>query len=540
MADNNFRSYRSRDPGAPVAPSARTPVDDPLAELARLIGQGDAGDDYGQSYNNGAPLGGMDWAANDRYADRAPAPQHSGAPRQAESHRSNPRSPALPPRDDQERAAPRRRPEPPPRYNVTRDDPHDYAPVDQPPYRDEQAPPEPRGRHLPGVPLRAQDVRYEREDVHQDGADDQNYALEEYEEEAPRRRGGFVVVAAVLGLAVLGTAGAFAYRAMFGGSMLPSLPPIIKAEDGPNKIVPNASDSHGTPPRQTAAASAGEKLVSREEKPVDVPAPVTTAPRVVSTIPVFPAPTPGAPGAPPAGAMPSNVLTPFAPAPAAPEEPVVQAPALAAPPPPAPAVPAPSPPDLATAPAPLPPVSGTKKIHTVTIRPDQPDGGDAMAAPPPPPAPAPAARAAAPAPRAAAQPAPRSPVGANTPLAIVPPQGGAPSEVAPRARTAAPRPMPLATASAAPSSEPAGSTGGYAVQVTSQRSEAEAQSAYRALAAKYPNQLGGHVPIVRRADLGAKGIYYRALVGPFASMEQAAGMCSSLKAAGGNCIVQKN
>lgn len=100
--------------------------------------------------------------------------------------------------------------------------------------------------------------------------------------------------------------------------------------------------------------------------------------------------------------------------------------------------------------------------------------------------------------------------------------------------------MPLATASAAPSSEPAGSTGGYAVQVTSQRSEAEAQSAYRALAAKYPNQLGGHVPIVRRADLGAKGIYYRALVGPFASMEQAAGMCSSLKAAGGNCIVQKN
>ena len=46
--------------------------------------------------------------------------------------------------------------------------------------------------------------------------------------------------------------------------------------------------------------------------------------------------------------------------------------------------------------------------------------------------------------------------------------------------------------------------------------------------------------MVRRADLGDKGIYYRALVGPFASMEQAAGMCSNLKAAGGNCIVQKN
>ncbi len=85
---------------------------------------------------------------------------------------------------------------------------------------------------------------------------------------------------------------------------------------------------------------------------------------------------------------------------------------------------------------------------------------------------------------------------------------------------------------------PAG--GGYAVQVTSQRSEAEAQSAFRALQAKYPGQLGGHRPIVRRADLGAKGVYYRALVGPFASAEQAAETCSSLKAAGGTCIVQRN
>jgi hypothetical protein len=78
------------------------------------------------------------------------------------------------------------------------------------------------------------------------------------------------------------------------------------------------------------------------------------------------------------------------------------------------------------------------------------------------------------------------------------------------------------------------------VQVSSQRSEAEAQASFRALRAKYPSQLGGHEPIVRRADLGAKGVYYRALVGPFASMEQAAGMCSSLKAAGGTCIVQRN
>jgi cell division septation protein DedD len=102
---------------------------------------------------------------------------------------------------------------------------------------------------------------------------------------------------------------------------------------------------------------------------------------------------------------------------------------------------------------------------------------------------------------------------------------------------------PISVASSTPATANAASPsagGGYAVQLTSQRSEADAQSAFRSLQAKYPNQLGGREPILRRADLGAKGVYYRALVGPFASMEEAAGVCSSLKAAGGNCIVQKN
>ena len=82
--------------------------------------------------------------------------------------------------------------------------------------------------------------------------------------------------------------------------------------------------------------------------------------------------------------------------------------------------------------------------------------------------------------------------------------------------------------------------GAYAVQVASQRSAAEARASFRALRAKFPNQLGGREPIVRRTDLGAKGIYYRAMVGPFASMEKAAGTCRTLKAAGCNCLVQRN
>jgi hypothetical protein len=45
---------------------------------------------------------------------------------------------------------------------------------------------------------------------------------------------------------------------------------------------------------------------------------------------------------------------------------------------------------------------------------------------------------------------------------------------------------------------------------------------------------------MRRADLGDKGIYYRAMVGPFASAQEATQLCSDLKAAGGSCLVQKN
>jgi SPOR domain len=98
---------------------------------------------------------------------------------------------------------------------------------------------------------------------------------------------------------------------------------------------------------------------------------------------------------------------------------------------------------------------------------------------------------------------------------------------------------PLAHASSDTSAAAAAVASSYAVQVTSERSESRAQAAFRALQAKYPNQLGGHQPIIRRADLGAAGIYYRALVGPFALAKKAAKLCRTLKAAGGNCIVQK-
>jgi len=124
-------------------------------------------------------------------------------------------------------------------------------------------------------------------------------------------------------------------------------------------------------------------------------------------------------------------------------------------------------------------------------------------------------------------------------LAIVPvAQGAAPAaEPPPRSRVARTE-APSAPVATAPAAAPA--AGGYAVQVTSQRSEVEAQTEFKALQAKYPGQLGNRQPIIHRADLGDKGTFYRALVGPFASSEAAAAVCSNLKAAGGSCIVQKN
>jgi hypothetical protein len=87
---------------------------------------------------------------------------------------------------------------------------------------------------------------------------------------------------------------------------------------------------------------------------------------------------------------------------------------------------------------------------------------------------------------------------------------------------------------------PAAAAGGYVVQVSAQRNKADAEASFRSLQEKFPSQLGGRTAIVRRADLGAKGIYYRAMVGPFASAGEAGQFCGRFKAAGGQCLIQRN
>jgi hypothetical protein len=526
MADNNFRSDRGRDP---------------LAELARLIGQGDphAEDGPHQSYDaerSGTAAADVDWVAEESYGAQdshvderysvqpAPAASHPAYGTEEQGH------------ETEAPAGSRYFSGPAAQFNGFREDETDA--YDDEPQR------LPAAHQLQGYAT-APDHGYEADQPqHGDDAD----AGDEYYDEAPRqrRRSSLVVAMAIFSLAVVGTAGAFGYRAMFGGSVLPTLPPIIKASNGPNRVAPAYADSqanNANDSKQAGAAITGstENLVSREEQPVAIEPP-KAAPRVVSTIPIITGQGSGQGLG--QGQMPPGLSAPAASGQAVANQAAPGHVASAAdspwPPPPIAAAPPPAP-SAAPMPAPAQVSSEPKKIHTVVIRSDQSGGADAAPASTAPTA-APVARAQS---RAVAAPRTNAPPsGSNAPMSIVPgTEGSAPAPAPQRTRIAAApsarAPTAVASANSAPAAAPS-SGGRYAVQVTSQRSEGEAQTAFRALQAKYPNQLSGRAPIIRRADLGDKGTFYRALVGPFASAEEAAGLCSGLKAAGGNCIVQRN
>ena len=112
---------------------------------------------------------------------------------------------------------------------------------------------------------------------------DDPYAYQsDYEEEPepPRKRSnGLITVAAVLALAVVGTGAAFAYRT-YVGSPRSGEPPIIKADNSPTKVMATPGDgAAGKTPDRMVPGDGGEKIVSREEAPVDVNS--RSGPRVV-------------------------------------------------------------------------------------------------------------------------------------------------------------------------------------------------------------------------------------------------------------------
>ncbi len=113
--------------------------------------------------------------------------------------------------------------------------------------------------------------------------------------------------------------------------------------------------------------------------------------------------------------------------------------------------------------------------------------------------------------------------------------------LAPDAATPAPGISTSASREPSGPSPPAAAAGKtYVVQLSSQRSEKAAQATAQALQIKYQKIFGERRPFIRRSDLREKGVYFRALVGTFATIEEANQFCGNLKKAGGECVVQKN
>jgi hypothetical protein len=198
------------------------------------------------------------------------------------------------------------------------------------------------------------------------------------------------------------------------------------------------------------------------------------------------------------------------------------------------------------------PTGAPHKVKTLTVR---PDGTIEAATPrqkvvkaPPPGALGPAndgtvsmsfpqplankkARVAAPAPAAVKKAvAPSLP----KPVASAPPP--APKPIAPRAVAPAPATQRVASA---PASAPAVSSGTYVVQVAARKSQTDALAAFADIQQKYPRLLSGYRPIIKRADLGNKGVWYRLNVGPVKGKQVASSLCKSLKGAGmRSCIIR--
>lgn len=333
---------------------------------------------------------------------------------------------------------------------------------------------------------------YQREPAYPDDpyAYQSDYPEDEVEE-PKKQRGGMMTVAAILALAVVGTGAAFAYKTYIG-SPRSGEPPIIKADNTPTKIVPAPTDPAAKVPDRMVSGDGSEKIVPREEAPVDVNA-KAGGPRVV-----FPPLNQNANPPSVASVSPSNV-------------------------PPPSAGPTPSNGTL--------PNNSPRPIRTVAVKGDQTDSAVPQSAAAKPTAAAPKPVAAPVAPAAPRNPPTSANASANQPLSLAPQSTPA---AEPPQRMAATNPTQIA---------PTSSGSGYIVQVSSQQSEDSAAASYRVLQGKYGSVLGSRSPVIKRVDLTdkGKGIVYRAFAGPYGSVQEATQACNNLKAAGlSDCFVQRN
>jgi hypothetical protein len=538
-------------------------TEDPLAELARLIGQEDPFADFvahrpadsrasgnpGIQRRTRAPEGrGYDGRPAERIERRRPLPARAPEPSvEDETTRDLPEPPRTNGRGAYAYGGARpthaEQPQPPHGHHAEEARPA-RAPLPRAearavePYHEHERPARPEPRPSRRAPARAETEapayeQYSAADYDPD-YDDEAYLPahgDEFYEEAPRRRVKAWMVAGIAAVAVfaLGASGLFAYRAIFGVTNTAMPPVTIKPEAGPTKVVPGAgaksAEAGGNKQIYDRVGadspSSGERIVSREERPIETNAPATR--------------------------MPAGTVAPVTAGTSA------TGPAQASPVPSAPAA-AMTPAAVSTEP---------RRVRTVTVRAD----GSVVSDPARASAPA-AAQPSSPAPRAAptsvsnaplalsgaqqpstpaappARPAASAPAQSDNPWATVTTSGQL-SAPAPGSQAAV---NPQQLASPSPAANPApivavqqpAPAGSYVVQVAAQKTEAEAAASWQQLQQRYSAVLGGQQATIRRVDLGERGVFYRAQVGPFASRSQASEVCQSLKAAGGECVIQRN
>lgn len=108
---------------------------------------------------------------------------------------------------------------------------------------------------------------------------------------------------------------------------------------------------------------------------------------------------------------------------------------------------------------------------------------------------------------------------------------------------AEPEPAPTLEPAAAPrtlESFVAALSGDYLIQIAALRSEEVAQSEWDRLSKQYASLLGAYRPMIVRADLGERGIFYRLRAGPLKDRPAAEELCAALAAENVGCLVVRN
>lgn len=325
---------------------------------------------------------------------------------------------------------------------------------------------------------------------------DRGYEWEGYRPAPPRPRRGLFSL-----LIVIAAVGAFCLLIWFvytqgrrAGTEV--VAPVIHADAGPTKVKPESPGGMDVPNQDRLiyerlrndkdGGDGVEHLLPPPETPMDrpqapPPAPAQTARADDEEAPSAAVPAAGTPAAASAPAVPAPATTPLpapTPAPAPAQAPaqaqarVASAPVTAPVPPPSASRPAPSRPDMAKEAA----KAETPKVEAAK--------GEA-----PRPAPAPALQV-------------LTPPAASAPQAASPPPGGG---------------------------------GALRLQFASVPSDTQAVAEAQRIQRKHAAVLGGVALHIVRADLGAKGIYYRVQAGPL-DEAQARRLCDAVKAGGDNCI----